>query len=179
MGQVKVMRAPSRGWMLVAGAFQLAAGLVFLWAPALAAVAAGTVLGATLLVVGGVMAASGVAGRGMGWGWAVVRGAVAAITGVLLLADPIAGVVGLAMALGVYFAASGAARLALAVTWRPAAGWGAMAASGALGLVLAVAVLAGWPGTSLAVVGTLLGVEACMDGVAHLAALPAPRPETR
>ena len=172
MGRVRVMRPPHRGWSIVAGCALLLAGVVFLWAPVLASVAAGMWLGATLLVLGAVLGVGAAVSHGPGWGWGVARGLLAVVAGLLLLRDPVAAVVGLAFALGVYFAGAGAARIGLAASWHPFVGWGAMLASGVLGILLAALVLAGWPADSFVLLGTLLGVEACIDGIATLAAIP-------
>ncbi len=172
MGRVRVMRPPHRGWSIVAGCALLLAGIVFLWAPVVASVATGVWLGATLLVLGIVLGVGSALAHGPGWGWSVARGVLAAVVGLLLFRDPAAAVVGLTFALGVYFAGAGAARIGLAVAWHPFVGWGAMLASGILGLLLAALVLAGWPANSFVLLGTLLGIEACVDGIAMLAAIP-------
>ena len=158
------------GWSGFAGAVLLIAGVAFLCVPVLTAVVAGAWLALTLLVLGAALAIGAIATRPPGWGWTLTRGVLAVIVGAMLWRDPIAAVVGLALALGVYLAAAGVTRVGIALAWRPAAGWGAMLASGVLGIVLAALVLVGWPLHSVAFVGTLLGIEACVEGVAHLAA---------
>ena len=157
-------------WSGFAGAVLLVAGVAFLCVPVLAAVVAGAWLALTLLVLGAALAIGAIATRPAGWGWTLTRGALAVLVGAMLWRDPAAGVVGLALALGVYLAAAGATRVGIALAWRPGSGWAAMLASGLLGIVLAALVLVGWPLHSLAFVGTLLGLEACVEGVAHIAA---------
>jgi uncharacterized membrane protein HdeD (DUF308 family) len=160
--------------MLVRGLLMILAGAVFLAAPLMASVVAGIAMGATLVFLGAVTGIIALAVREPGWGWALARGLFAVIAGVLFLFDPGSAVIGLALALGAYFAVSGVMRAGLALAWRPAQGWGWMFASGLLGLLLAGIVLAGWPLSSFYIVGTLLGVEALIDGVAHVTLGAAP-----
>ncbi len=158
-----------RGWMLVRGMLTMAAGGVFLLAPLLTALAAAITVGAALLVLGGTVALTTVSAREPGWGWALGRALVTMGAGALLLADPAAAVIGLALAFAVYFGAAGVLRIGSALAWRPATGWMWMFTSGLVGVLLAGLVIGGWPLDSFYIVGTLLGVEALVDGVAHVA----------
>jgi uncharacterized membrane protein HdeD (DUF308 family) len=157
-----------RAWMLARGMVMVLAGGVFLMAPGLASVAAGLAVGATLVIVGAAVALSSVAVHEPGWGWAAARGVAGAAIGLLFIADPGAAVVGLTLALSAYFAFVGVLRTGVAWAWRPARGWGWMLASGVLAMLLAAVVAVGWPLDSFYVVGTLLGVEALFDGIAHV-----------
>lgn len=165
-------RSRRDGWSVVPGVVLMVAGVGFLCVPVLAAVVASAWLGLTLIVMGSVITLGSLLARPAGWGWSLVRGLLAVLVGALLWRDPASGVVGLALALGVYLAASGAARVGLAFAWRPGVGWAGMLASGILGIVLAGLVLVGWPLNSLTFVGTLLGIEACIEAIALLAASP-------
>ena len=157
-----------RAWMLMRGALMMSAGAIFLLAPLLTAIAAGVTVGAALLVLGMTIAVTTVSVREPGWGWALARPAIHAV-GVFLVADPTAAVIGLALAFALYFAAAGVFRVASALAWRPTTGWIWMFTSGLVSVLLAGLVLGGWPVDSFYVVGTLLGVEALVDGVAHVA----------
>ncbi len=173
MGAIEVRRPPHRGWNVVAGICLMVAGVSFVCAPAFAALLATAWFGATLIALGVVLLVGAVVYRGTGWGWSLARAALAVMAGLLLLGQPVAGVVSFTLVLGVYLAGAGAARIGLAASWYPFTGWGSVLASGVLGLVLAVLVFMGWPRDSLALVGTLLGLEAFLDGFALLAAVPA------
>lgn len=172
MGAIEVRRPPPRGWNMVAGICLMVAGVFFVVAPAFAALLATAWFGATLIALGLVLSIGAIAYRGTGWGWSLARAVLTVVAGLLLLAQPIAGLVGFTLVLGVYLAGAGAARIGLAAAWYPYTGWGSVLASGVLGVLLAVLVFAGWPGDSMVLVGTLLGLEAFLDGFALLAAVP-------
>ncbi len=172
MGAIEVRRPPHRGWSVVAGICLMVAGVLFIVAPAFAALLATAWFGATLIALGVVLSIGALVYRGTGWGWSLTRAVLAVVAGLLLLAQPVAGLVSFTLVLGVYLAGAGAARIGLAASWYPFTGWGTVLASGVLGIVLAVLVFAGWPRDSLALVGTLLGLEAFLDGFALLAAAP-------
>jgi len=109
-----------------------------------------------------------VAPRVSGFVWSLFTGALALFTGVLLLWHPIAGVITLTLVLIAFFIAEGLFQIAAAIAARETfpKSWGWMLFSGAVDLVLAGLVIAGWPGSAAWALGTVVGVNLITSGIA-------------
>jgi len=70
----------------------------------------------------------------------------------------------------------GAFEIFFAFEMRPLPGWVGMLISGIASAVLAVLIVAGWPGVSLIVLGMLLGVNFLSTGLAYMFASRALEP---
>jgi uncharacterized membrane protein HdeD (DUF308 family) len=171
--------APSSGnpmtdaWQRHAGSLKLQGGLVILLGmiaivlPVISTLALAVVLGVVLLMVGIGEGTRAFRARSQpGAGTALLLAAIAAIAGLLVLINPFAGALSLAIVIGVYMIASGVLKARFAWALRPHAGWSWMAFSAVLSIVLGIAVLVGLPMTALWVPGTLLGIELVFFGMA-------------
>lgn len=161
----------------------VALGVLAILLPVVATLAVAILIGALLLVFGVfelVRCVRAWRRVGGGWheglGWALFQAVVAVIAGTLMLFDPFAGAVSLTLVLGIFLLAAGAMQAVIAWRLRPASGWGWMAFSAALSLLLGVLVLAGLPGTGLLVPGTFLGIELVFFGAALFMVARAIRP---
>ncbi len=163
--------AVRRGGFAVLGLLLVAAGLMALVFPLVAALSFN-------LAVGLALAASGIATlvhamRLRGWrgfAWQAGLGVLYLGGGIILLANSFAGLLALAIALGAFFAADGAARIMLARRLRAGRGRGWFLASGVLSLVLGALVLLGLPsGWSVAFLGVVIGVNLMLTGASFLA----------
>ncbi|MFP4239112.1 HdeD family acid-resistance protein [Rhodosalinus sp.] len=160
-------------WLMVFGVIMLIGGLLALANPFAASITA-EILAASAFIAGGVVqiwiALRGTAGADSGTRWlAGTLGVLFVLLGIVLLANPLAGLLTLTIAVGALFAGMGAARIALAIRWRPQPGWGWMAASGALSLILAALILFTLPGSALGILGLLLGIDLTVSGAVSLA----------
>jgi uncharacterized membrane protein HdeD (DUF308 family) len=160
-------------WRQHAGSLRLQGGLIVLLGiiaivlPVISTLALTVVLGVVLLIAGVAEGTRAVRAWGQqGAGMALVLGVVAVIAGLLVLVDPLSGALSLAIVIGAYMILSGVAKARFAWALRPHAGWGWMAFSAALSIVLGVVILAGLPMTALWVPGTLLGIELVFFGMA-------------
>ena len=88
--------------------------------------------------------------------------------GLLVLFHPIAGAAALGLVLLVYFLLDGFAGIAFALALRPMQGWIWTLISGLASLALAVVFIAGWPFSSLWLVGLFVGISLLLDGFALL-----------
>jgi uncharacterized membrane protein HdeD (DUF308 family) len=70
--------------------------------------------------------------------------------------------------LGVFFLIHGGFKLALTSAWRRRPGWGWLAASAVISVLLGILVLAGLPGTAAWAIGLILGVDLLFTGVTLL-----------
>jgi uncharacterized membrane protein HdeD (DUF308 family) len=62
----------------------------------------------------------------------------------------------------------GAFEAMLAFELRPSKGWGWMLASALASILLSLAIVGGWPGTSLTALGIVIGVNFISTGLAYL-----------
>ncbi|MGI5862773.1 MAG: HdeD family acid-resistance protein [Myxococcales bacterium] len=128
---------------------------------------------ATILVFGALLAIGGIVEIVEGF-WHrktghlvlhVLSGVLAAVVGGILLFRPVAGLTAVGLLLGGFFLASGLFRGITAVADRYER-WGFDLAYGLLAIGLGIVVFAGWPLTSLWLVGALVGAELVIRGVA-------------
>lgn len=96
-------------------------------------------------------------------------GAMLVLLAVLLLLNPLAGLVTLTFAVALLFALMGVLRMAMAWQVRPATGWGWIMASGVISMTLAGLILMALPGAALGLLGIFLGVDLVMAGTVTLA----------
>lgn len=95
-------------------------------------------------------------------------GLLSAAAGVFLLFNPLSGAIALTLVVGILFMFQGASELMFAFEARPAASWVGMLISGLASIVLAVIIVAGWPGISAIALGLLLGINFLSTGIAYM-----------
>ena len=128
------------------------------------------------LLVGWVLIFSGVAAlygafmlRGAGpFFGALLLGLLSLACGVFILARPIGGALAITLCLGALFMIQGAFEAALAFDIRPARGWVWMLTSAIASILLSLAIISGWPGSSLVALGVVIGVNFVSSGLAYL-----------
>jgi len=129
---------------------------------------------ATALLLGGLLVASGVAQiaaaiaywrrRGGGFALGILLGGLCIVAGLSCLVSPAASLAALTLILGGYFIATGIARVWICFRERfPGWGWGVVSALAEF--LLGTLTLAGWPSTSLILLGALLGIQLILSGV--------------
>jgi uncharacterized membrane protein HdeD (DUF308 family) len=166
--------APAHGlsssWSLALGILLVIAGVVALLFPAMAAVAASLYIGWFALIAGAIAIAVAIRTRAEPeLGWRLFMGVVYVALGLLLVANPVAGAVSLALFVGAMMAVLGVVEIMLALRIRPRRGWGWLLANGILSLVLAILIAIGWPLGSLVLIGYLVGFQIVTCGVARIA----------
>ncbi|MGY6552138.1 MAG: HdeD family acid-resistance protein [Erythrobacter sp.] len=159
-----------RGWFIALGVLLVLTGTGALLFPMVMTLSINILVGVTLLVGGGFTAVH--AFRLKGWeGFALelLLALVYIAGGLLFLFNPLAGVFTLTVLLGAFFAADGAGRIILALKIKPDRSWSLFLISGLLSLALGIVVLIGLPsGTSLAVLGILVGINMILAGMSFL-----------
>ena len=160
----------SSGWSLALGILLLIAGVAALIFPAVAAVAATLYVGWFALIAGVIAIAIAIKTRAEPeFGWRLLVGVVYLALGFLLVANPLAGAVSLALFVGALLAAAGVVEIALAFRLKPHRGWGWLLANGIVSFVLAICIAIGWPLDSLLLIGYLVGFQIIACGVARIA----------
>jgi uncharacterized membrane protein HdeD (DUF308 family) len=154
-------------WMEALGGALVLLGLVALAFVVVASFVSTILLGALLVASGAAQIGASFGywrRRGAGFGLGIILGGLCLVSGLLCLANPAASLMFLTLILGSYFIASGLVRVWIAVRGRfPGWGWGVTVALAEF--LLGTLTLAGWPNTSLFVLGTLLGIQLISSGV--------------
>ncbi|WP_290818250.1 DUF308 domain-containing protein [Halovivax sp.] len=160
------------GWrtLALAGGAVAVVGLLAIALPFATGVAITYVIGALLLLGGLVHAGHAFTVRG--WKrsfWQGTLAAVSIVAGVVLLANPIVGLLSLTLLVIAYLLVDGIAELWLSLRMGDESGRGWIAASGALSLVLAGVLWAGFPIDALWIVGVVVGVSLLATGLSMIA----------
>jgi uncharacterized membrane protein HdeD (DUF308 family) len=157
---------------LAEGIVLLLLGAVAIVVPPIAGVATTIILGWLFLMVGivGLIATFG-ARHAPGFVWALLSSLVAAIAGLVLLWNPLAGLITLTYVLIAYFIADGVLIIVLAITHRKALSgrWEWMLLNGIIDLVLAAIIISDLPGTLLWALGLLVGIDLVFGGASLIA----------
>ncbi len=163
--------AHNKWLLLIVGIVTLIGGVIAIAMPLLASVTAA-------LVMGWVLIASGVVGmiaafrRRHGWHMvaALLSAGLSIIFGLLILIQPVVGLVTITALIIAFFAISGAVRIyygARLLSSKAGGGW--MIAGGVLSVVLAVMLISGLPFSAAWVPGVLLGIDLIIWGVILIA----------
>ncbi len=159
-------RLPGRGWQIAWGVLLIAAGILAVLMPEIAALATALVFGWLLLFGGGFEIAYAIHTRGHdGFGWKLASGILTLVLGLAILLVPLAGVASLALLVGAFLLLGGITRAALAWRLRPRRGWGWILFDGLLSIALAILIVLGWPQSSIAIIGLLTGFSLIFSGI--------------
>ena len=164
-----LVRAMHRHWrlFLVEGLVLIVLGAGAIIVPPLAGVVATVILGWILLLAGivGTVATLRTSGA-PGFGWSMLSGLLAIAAGAVLLWSPLQGLISLTYVLIAFFVVDGVAMIFLALAHRRelSGRWEWMMLNGAMDLVLAAIIVAGWPGTAVWALGLLLGIDMLFGG---------------
>lgn len=151
---------------LIHGVLMVIAGIVALVFPLLSSVALALFLGWILIFAGVAQAVTLIGGSKVPHFWLQLISAIlSAIIGVLFVLNPAVGVGTLVLLMIVYFLIGGVAKVVFSLTVRPMPNWGWVLASGAVGILIAVWLLAN-PGMSLVFLGIFIGVQFIAEGAA-------------
>jgi uncharacterized membrane protein HdeD (DUF308 family) len=144
-------------------------GLVALVYPLITSVALVVTLG-WLLILHGLLQAIGVIGaKDVPYFWLQLLSAVlAGVVGLLLLSQPVEGVLVLSLLLIVFLIAGGMARVVFALTTRPLPSWGWLLISGIAGILMGFVLWSLLPDVADWLVGVLLGTYFIIEGAAGI-----------
>ena len=153
--------------ILIEGILLTVLGLAAIVLPPLASLAVTIFLGWMFLI-------SGIAGlaltfwaRGMpGFWWSLISAILAIGAGIVLLAQPVQGVVTLTIVVGVYFLAEGVSTIMYALEHRRelSGRWSWLLVSGVVDIVIAGLIISGLPGSAEWAVGLLVGINLLFGG---------------
>jgi uncharacterized membrane protein HdeD (DUF308 family) len=150
---------------LLLGVLLVLAGLFVLGDVALATVISAILFGIILLVAGAAEIFQAFsAPRWRGFILRLFVGALYAVCGLMLVMDPLGSSVILTLIFGVALVASGVVRLFQAFQYWQWFGW-LLLASGLVGIIAGLVILAKWPISGLWVIGFVVGVDLLFHGV--------------
>lgn len=169
-----------RTGLWIAGAASIILGALAIIFPFVAALAAGLVFGALLAALGAIEIIRALLSRGSDQRlWTFVFGLLSLSAGAVLLLYPFESVLTLTILLAAFFVLGGIVKLAGAWQLSPArrragklpeiGGWGWLAFSGALSLLLGAVLFLGLPVSAVWAIGLLIGVDLIFLGVSQIA----------
>jgi uncharacterized membrane protein HdeD (DUF308 family) len=166
--------AAARRWIhdhwrlfLAEGVVLVLLGLVALLAPPIAGLTSTILLGWLLAAAGLIGLLTSLRARSApGSTWSLVSAIVALIAGIVLLANPWAGLLTLTVVLAAYFLIDGVVVIATALSHRRESSdrWQWMLLNGAVDLVLAAIIIRGMPNDVTWVLGMLVGIDLIFGG---------------
>ncbi len=166
---IRALVRKEAGRLMGVGAVFLAIGLTAIVFPLISTFIATLFVGWILIVSGlaTLVGAFSIRGAGPFFG-ALLLALLSLGGGVFILARPLAGELGVTLSVGAIFVVQGALEIGMAMELRPDRSWIWMLLSGVASVVLALAILAGWPGSSLVAIGIVIGVNFVTSGLAYL-----------
>ena len=163
------LETKSRGWSNAVGILLILAGLLAMFVPFFAGVAATAVVGWLLLFAGGAHLLYAWGARGAGAViWQLIIGILYVLVAFYLILHPARGLLTLTLLLASYFVVEGVLEVVMYIRLRRShrAGW--FLWDGLITLVLGILIWAHWPFSSVWALGTLVGVSLLMSGFARL-----------
>ncbi len=167
------------GWLLALGVVFIILGIVALGSPYALTLAVDLMLGWILIICGIISIVS--AFFSGNWGkflLILLSGIIFVIAGVLLVANPLKGVLTLALILAAFLLVEGIFKIIYAFQMKSTQNWGWVLVSGIISLVLAILIWAQWP-TSIVIIGLLVGFYILFSGISmvmlSIAARSAPK----
>ena len=160
-----------RHWVLflIPGVIMVILGLLAAGSPFISTLVVDTFAGWMLLTAGFIGLAALFTTRNVpGFVWTLISAVLAILVGAYLVWRPLEGLVSLTMGLAVYFVVHGVVQIVTALRHRALfpQSWLWTLASGIADGMLAVIIIAGWPGTVAWTLGLLVGINLFLSGLA-------------
>jgi uncharacterized membrane protein HdeD (DUF308 family) len=157
-------------WVIVWGVLLIIAGFLALTEPAIAALAADLLLAWLFVFAGVVQIVYAIHERGRdGFRLKILSGVLTLLLGVFMLLRPMTGIASITLLIGAFIFASGVSSVMLAFKLKPKPGWGWVLFDGILSIVIALLIASGWPQSSIAFIGILVGIVMMYGGVWRIA----------
>jgi uncharacterized membrane protein HdeD (DUF308 family) len=154
-------------WYLIEGVLLIVAGLLAIVYPAISSQAVVATLGWLLIISGAVQGISLIGAQHVPHFWLqLISVILAVLIGFLFLRDPAQGLLTITLLLIVFFMIEGISKVVFALTIRPFPNWAWVLASGLVGILLSLVLLANLPVTAVWLIGLLLGIQLISVGAA-------------
>ena len=147
------------------GALLAVLGALAMMAPLMSGIAVTILIGILMIVAGIMQTFFAFTAESFGKGVLVfLFGGLSVVAGLIILMTPQTSLAFLTMLLAAYFVASGVIDVILGFKKKPDEGWGWLAFSGALSVLLGLFVMAEWPFSGLWVIGFFVGLRMLVQG---------------
>ena len=172
--QLKITTEVHEHWkaFLFEGILLVLLGMAAVIVPSLASFAITIFLGWLFLIggIGGLMMTFW-APRIPGFWWSLLSAALALLVGILLVIQPVRGMLTLTIVVGAYFLAEGVTSIMYALEHRRELSrrWGWMLTAGLMDIIVAGIIVAGLPGSALWAIGLLVGINMLFGGASLIA----------
>lgn len=156
-------------WVLAPGIIMVMLGVIGLGMSVYLTVASVLFFGVLLLFGSGIQLVD--AFQSKGWKsviWHVLMAAAYLIGGIAMISDPVDSGIWLTLMIAAMLLATGAMRIMIAFQMSGHKGWGWVAFSGALSILLGVLVYMKWPESGLWVIGLFVAIEMINQGVSSI-----------
>jgi uncharacterized membrane protein HdeD (DUF308 family) len=155
--------------MMLLGILQVIVGIVAIAAPMVAGTAFVWVIGIVLLVIGGAWLFGAFKEETFASGAVTFLGGLAyLVIGVLVIANPGAGLAFLGTLLAILLFMRGIMQIQGSFIVKPEKGWGWMLFGGLLAILLGILLMKGWPLTGMWAIGVFIGIELLFTGITVL-----------
>lgn len=156
---------PEKKILNVTGILLIILGFLSMLAPVVAGTTIVIFIGAILLFAGIAQILQGLQEKKAGHWFTFVLGIIAAISGILIISQPLLGLTFLTVLMIAYFIADGVWKIFTAFQIKPLSSWTWLLLSGILSLLLGLLIWSDWPLSGLFAVGILVGVNLLVTGV--------------
>ena len=157
------------GWVIALGIATILVGLFALSSPLFIGIAVQYFVGAALMIGGIFQIIHAIKGDGAGKSiFAIISGLLAVLCGGIMFAKPLMGLGVITLFLIAYFVSEGLVKIIHAFKSRSQKGWGWLLFSGAITLLLGLALWSNWPLSGAWAIGTLFGINLIFNGWAMI-----------
>lgn len=154
------------GWAIFLGILMIVLGLAAISKPLFATLAAELFFGWICLFTGIVQLVFAFRTQGVGpFFLKLILAGLYGVSGILLLANPLAGAMSLTMILGLFILFESIGQIILAFDLKPMKAWGWVLLSGLVGMVLGILILNQWPFNAPWLIGLLVGINLFFEGL--------------
>ncbi|RKX69687.1 MAG: HdeD family acid-resistance protein [Spirochaetes bacterium] len=148
------------GWMIFLGILVILSGILAIGAPLVAGISVTIFVGAMIIVAGISQLVHAFSLKiKQGLIVKIILSILAVIAGLFLLINPLQGLLGLTIIIGIYFIADGIGWITMAFSHKPEKGWGWHLFSGIISVLLGIMILKQWPLSGVWAIGVLFGIR--------------------
>lgn len=155
-----------KGWFFGLGVALIILGVAAISLPMFVALTIDVIVGA-ILAIGGIahIGHALMSRKWKGFLLGLLVGVLYLVAGVVMLANPLQGVLTLTLLLVAFFIVDGIFKIGLALKLRPIYGWFWPLTNGILSLILAGLIWSNWPSSAAWAIGLLVGIDIIFSGV--------------
>ncbi len=161
----------SSKWLSAIAVFMIVLGIIAIAFPLFATIASTLVFGWVFIVAGIAQIIYAFQSKGIGkFVWKLILGALYLLAGIIVMVNPLEGVLAFTLVLGITIFVQGMIQVILAFQMRRiSSNWGWILASGIVGIICGIFVWSSFPFSAAWLIGTLIGVNLLFDGIWMLA----------